>query len=960
MDISAPLSDPERDFVLAAAQNGQVDVVRARLEEKPSLIWARKPVSGETLLHLALANNNTELAVLLLQKGANPEVADSEGWKPLALAARNGLPLLPFAELLLQYGANPDSINLRVKQSALHLCAAEGFPQLARILLDRGAQVDLGDVYGETPLFKAVAGQSTDMVKLLLRYGANRNVRSAQGVTVESLAHGNADILRLLRSAQVLSGPRVARREQRRAGTETQTLVALNPAPLDDQAKLVACHAFQATIVDFHVGESEERIERTLSVYEILYGQGAEAIMKRARSGEIEGNPSFRWYHLPANNMEWVETLVRRHFAERNPRKGQYTEPLAADLGMRRTYNDHHLVFTSKGSFIRPFCRKVKSSSSESDTGVGRYVGAFIPYLHFEIQEDFEAMSKAITKAIDSWTIPLPTHDHIPAGEGEERQPGSDNSRLGSRDSNSRQSQLHDRHSELSTDQATISGRLHDILFQGYMKPGLGGEVPPLQIRRTLDHYFYSHLASTSARDRDQVIQRYTYEFDNVNTKMFMVDQLWLWVLDDDTVISCCPLRWDSWATGQPDPMLGQQPNPDGPRTWNDFVIKQNDPLNIHQTVIQHLKNVRRESITSVEDLSRTITSACLNAFDHYEIPDEYHFFDFVEYSIGQVMDKTTQSFDNFQKFLGTPAAGHELLSAMNVNNIEVETKLLGEIEDIRDELSILRLVLEDQKRVAEELDTLLGHQGPSNDAEDALAGEKSYYTLKKNRVLENHLARIDRMEALTKRSIQSIRSLLKLKQQQATLSEAKSAREQAEYTSRQTKLATQYNLKIAQQLTLAQQQAEETAKQGNVILLFTVVTVVFLPLSFMTSFFTIEIDVFPFDDQGRMPIGYILGIILSVSAGVSIPFILLAFNFDKVFNWCKSIIMWAKTARLVLGLMASIILILIIALAVTLSQPIDAGIKAGVGIGLGLLVVIALIFLFILKGWHPGRHRKE
>lgn len=108
--------------------------------------------------------------------------------------------------------------------------------------------------------------------------------------------------------------------------------------------------------------------------------------------------------------------------------------------------------------------------------------------------------------------------------------------------------------------------------------------------------------------------------------------------LVSDTVISCCPLRWDSWATGQPDPMLGQQPNPDGPRTWNDFVIKQNDPLNIHQTVIQHLKNVRRESITSVEDLSRTITSACLNAFDHYEIPDEYHFFDFVEYSIGQVV----------------------------------------------------------------------------------------------------------------------------------------------------------------------------------------------------------------------------------------------------------------------------------------------------------------------------------
>jgi hypothetical protein len=58
--------------------------------------------------------------------------------------------------------------------------------------------------------------------------------------------------------------------------------------------------------------------------------------------------------------MEWVEALVRRHFAERSPRTGQYTDSLTADLGMKRSYNEHHLMFTSKGSFIRPFCRKVK------------------------------------------------------------------------------------------------------------------------------------------------------------------------------------------------------------------------------------------------------------------------------------------------------------------------------------------------------------------------------------------------------------------------------------------------------------------------------------------------------------------------------------------------------------------------------------------------------------------------
>ena len=302
MDVIPPSSNLDENAVLQAAQEGQVDVVKTRLEEKPELIWAKRSETGETLLHLAIAGNHAELTKLLLQNGANPEVTDMAGWKPLAIAAKSGPLLLPIAELLLQYGANVDSVNLQLKQSALHLCSMGGFSELGKILLDLGARVDIGDVNDETPLFKAVAGRRTDMVKLLLRYGAARNVRSAQSVTLESVAGDNAEILQLLRSAQVLRGPTVSR-QRGKAGTRTQTLVALNPAPLDDQRKMVACRAFQATVVDFYIDKSEQRIERTVPIYDILYGQGAEAIMKHSRGEEIEGKPSFRWYHLPANNV---------------------------------------------------------------------------------------------------------------------------------------------------------------------------------------------------------------------------------------------------------------------------------------------------------------------------------------------------------------------------------------------------------------------------------------------------------------------------------------------------------------------------------------------------------------------------------------------------------------------------------------------------------------------------------
>jgi hypothetical protein len=109
---------------------------------------------------------------------------------------------------------------------------------------------------------------------------------------------------------------------------------------------------------------------------------------------------------------------------------------------------------------------------------------------------------------------------------------------------------------------------LDDDLIRGYLLPAKPGEAPPLQLRRTLDQYFYTHLASTSDRDNDQVVYRYTRR--NPEPKMFMVDQLWLWILNEgivffsefdkffaladwilDTVISCCPQRWGLLSGGR-------------------------------------------------------------------------------------------------------------------------------------------------------------------------------------------------------------------------------------------------------------------------------------------------------------------------------------------------------------------------------------------------------------------------
>lgn len=85
------------------------------------------------------------------------------------------------------------------------------------------------------------------------------------------------------------------------------------------------------------------------------------------------------------------------------------------------------------------------------------------------------------------------------------------------------------------TDIANTDKNLHEHLIQGYLMARPSQE-PSLQLRQTLDQYLYSHLESTSQRDEDQVVYRFTKG--EPIPKMFMVDQLWMWILGNGKWIS--------------------------------------------------------------------------------------------------------------------------------------------------------------------------------------------------------------------------------------------------------------------------------------------------------------------------------------------------------------------------------------------------------------------------------------
>jgi hypothetical protein len=101
-------------------------------------------------------------------------------------------------------------INLTTKQSLctpLHLFLKKGDRETIEILLDRGANLDIQEVYGRTALHEAVLKDNLEMVSLLLNKGAKVDIRQFNSRTAlhEAVDRGNLEIVSLLlnKGAQV-------------------------------------------------------------------------------------------------------------------------------------------------------------------------------------------------------------------------------------------------------------------------------------------------------------------------------------------------------------------------------------------------------------------------------------------------------------------------------------------------------------------------------------------------------------------------------------------------------------------------------------------------------------------------------------------------------------------------------------------------------------------------------------
>ncbi|MDX2227249.1 MAG: ankyrin repeat domain-containing protein [Verrucomicrobiae bacterium] len=149
---------------VSAGENGNNELINQILDQKKvDIDWQRADGDLNTALIAAARSEHEKTVLILLSRGANPNIQDINGW------------------------------------SAVHWAVEKNNTNLIQILASNKSNIDIKDIRGYTPLVYAVDHNKINAVILLIRLGASTNFFLGNGKSISEVISSNQELMSLIK-----------------------------------------------------------------------------------------------------------------------------------------------------------------------------------------------------------------------------------------------------------------------------------------------------------------------------------------------------------------------------------------------------------------------------------------------------------------------------------------------------------------------------------------------------------------------------------------------------------------------------------------------------------------------------------------------------------------------------------------------------------------------------------------
>jgi len=323
--------------LMCAARQNHVSAVSYLAGKKANLNAVNN--NGWSALIWCAINGCEEVASTLLAASANYLTADNEGRTACMWAARHGH--LAMVETLLANGLNllqVDEAGLTVYDHAqeqlemrsliaavqqvndeLQVAVRNNDVEAVKAAIEEGADVNVHDEEGWTPLMWAALHQSLDMVQLVIRHGANPNLVDERG-----------EVLRMLNTDHLAVGESVIE-----FGTCNERLL--------DHAKAGRWHEIDTELQIGAWINVRDEARRTVLLWAARYGNSEAVTDLVSKNADLDARDESGWLpvHWAAQSGS-VETLCNLHYLGADFVSRTYVGETALHIAAQ--YNDGAMI----------------------------------------------------------------------------------------------------------------------------------------------------------------------------------------------------------------------------------------------------------------------------------------------------------------------------------------------------------------------------------------------------------------------------------------------------------------------------------------------------------------------------------------------------------------------------------------------------------------------------------------